>query len=211
MATVAVFIALGGTGVAAVSLSRNSVGSAQIRSGAVRTSDLHRSAVRSAKVKNGSLLAKDFALGQLPSGPKGDTGERGPTGPLGPTYGGVSANTPPASVQGGASVLGTQVDIPASGDLLIFARNEPASASCTGTPCTLHMGIYLDDRPVSGSGLSYTDNNATAPSPMPSLFGRMPDVSAGQHSITVWYKSDGFLSVSGGVSPGSIGWVLLGG
>jgi hypothetical protein len=39
----------------------------------------------------------------------------------------------------------------------------------------------------------------------------MPDVSAGQHNITVWYTSDGFLSVTGDVSPGSIGWVLLGG
>ena len=41
MATIAVFIALGGTGVAAVSLSRNSVGSKQIRRGAVKTSELH--------------------------------------------------------------------------------------------------------------------------------------------------------------------------
>ena len=211
MATIAVFVALGGTGVAAVSLSKNSVGSKQIKRGAVKTSELARNAVRSSKVKNGSLLATDFALGQLPSGSKGDPGERGPTGPVGPTYGGVSANTPPASVEGGGSVLFAQVDIPASGDLLIFARNEPASASCTGSPCTLHMGIYLDDRPVPGSGLSYTGTDVAAPSPMPSLFGRMPDVSAGRHNITVWYTSDGFLSVSGDVSPGSIGWVLLGG
>ena len=44
-ATMALFIALGGTGYAAVQLPRNSVGSSQIRSGAVSKSELHRGAI----------------------------------------------------------------------------------------------------------------------------------------------------------------------
>lgn len=69
MATVAVFIALGGSAYAAAHLKRNSVG----------TSALRKNAVTSAKVKDGSLLAGDFMAGQLP------VGERGPQGAPGAT------------------------------------------------------------------------------------------------------------------------------
>jgi hypothetical protein len=64
VALIALFVALGGTGYAALVLPRNSVGSEQLK----------RNAVRSSKVKNRSLLAKDFKAGQLPRGPRGRTG-----------------------------------------------------------------------------------------------------------------------------------------
>ena len=67
VAYLALFVALGGTGYAAMKLPKNSVGSKQIKS----------NAVRSGKVKNRSLLAKDFKAGQLPKGPKGAQGDRG--------------------------------------------------------------------------------------------------------------------------------------
>ena len=81
MATVAVFIALGGGAYAATTLPRNSVGSTQIKKGGVHSSDLARNAVTSAKVKNGTLLPADFK--QMPVGPKGDTGATGATGATG--------------------------------------------------------------------------------------------------------------------------------
>jgi hypothetical protein len=76
IACVALFVALAGTGVAAVEVlvPRNSVGTAQLRS----------NAIVSAKVKDHSLEAKDFASGQLPAGPAGATGATGPAGPIGP-------------------------------------------------------------------------------------------------------------------------------
>jgi hypothetical protein len=40
--------------------------------------------VTSSKVKNSSLLARDFAIAQLPAGPAGATGATGATGPTGP-------------------------------------------------------------------------------------------------------------------------------
>ena len=83
MSTVAVMIALGGTSYAATRIPANSVDSAQIRSKAVKSSDLGDNAVTSTKVKNGSLRAQDFAIGQLPAGPRGATGAAGPTGPQG--------------------------------------------------------------------------------------------------------------------------------
>jgi hypothetical protein len=73
MATIAVFIALGGGAWAAVALPNNSVGAKQLKADAVRSS----------KVKDGSLLAKDFRRGQLPRGAKGDTGAPGQKGDTG--------------------------------------------------------------------------------------------------------------------------------
>src|ERR1035437_2912980 len=79
VACVALFVALAGTGVAAVValVPNNSVGTAQLRN----------NAVVSAKIKDHSLAAKDFANGQLPAGPAGPAGATGATratGPIGP-------------------------------------------------------------------------------------------------------------------------------
>jgi hypothetical protein len=75
VACFALFVALGGLGIAATSLPRNSVGTKQLRN----------NAVTSAKVKNHSLLKADFRLGQIPLGAKGATGPAGPTGAKGDT------------------------------------------------------------------------------------------------------------------------------
>lgn len=55
ISVIALFVALGGASYAAIKLPKNSVGSAQIRSGAVKTN----------KVKDGTLLKKDFRAGQM--------------------------------------------------------------------------------------------------------------------------------------------------
>ena len=75
VASAALAVALGGTGVALTALPRNSVGTAQIKN----------DAVTSAKVKNGSLVAADFKSGALPRGEAGATGATGPTGATGAT------------------------------------------------------------------------------------------------------------------------------
>lgn len=78
VACLALLVALGGTSFAAVNaLPRSSVGTAQLKNNAVVSS----------KVKDGSLLGKDFAAGQLtagPAGPAGAAGAAGPAGPAGP-------------------------------------------------------------------------------------------------------------------------------
>jgi hypothetical protein len=73
LALIALFVALGSTSYAAITIPRNSVGSAQIK----------RNAVNSAKVRDRSLLATDFRRGQLRAGAKGDKGDTGPRGETG--------------------------------------------------------------------------------------------------------------------------------
>ena len=74
VATIALFLSLGGGAYAAIKLPPNSVGPRQIKKNAVRSSD----------VKNSSLLAADFKAGQLPRGAQGHPGARGDAGPQGP-------------------------------------------------------------------------------------------------------------------------------
>jgi len=78
VALVALFVALGGSSYAAVR-----IGSTQIADNSIRSRDVHNNDLRSIDVKDGSLLAKDFAAGQLPSGPAGPAGPRGKKGDKG--------------------------------------------------------------------------------------------------------------------------------
>lgn len=65
MASIAVFLALGGT---AYAVAANSVGAKQLKNGAVTKPKLASNAVGAGKVIDGSLLKKDFKPGQLPQG-----------------------------------------------------------------------------------------------------------------------------------------------
>jgi hypothetical protein len=82
VSVVALFVALGGSSYAAVTLSKNSVTSKQIKNRQVKKVDLARNSVNSAKVIDGSLRARDFAASQLGvlTGPKGDQGPKGDKG-----------------------------------------------------------------------------------------------------------------------------------
>lgn len=75
MATVAVFIAIGG-GAYAAGLARNSVGSKQLKNDAVRSVDVKADSLKGADVDESKL--------ELPEGPQGPPGERGPRGLQGP-------------------------------------------------------------------------------------------------------------------------------
>lgn len=78
MATLAIFVALGGT-----SYAVTQIGSAQIKNNSVRGADLKNNDVDSADIENGSLLGQDFKAGQLPAGAAGATGPGGPAGTQG--------------------------------------------------------------------------------------------------------------------------------
>ncbi|RKQ92963.1 hypothetical protein C8N24_2820 [Solirubrobacter pauli] len=88
MSTIAVFIALGGTTYAAVSLPRNSVGSAQIRSNAVGSSEIRSGSIRSSELHDGSVALRDISKGAQASlrGAQGPAGPAGPAGTPAVTY-----------------------------------------------------------------------------------------------------------------------------
>lgn len=73
-ATLALLVALGGTGYAAVALPRNSVGPQQLKAGAVTSPD----------IRNGTVQAADLAPSARVPGPQGPQGAQGAQGAQGP-------------------------------------------------------------------------------------------------------------------------------
>jgi hypothetical protein len=103
MATIGVFLALGGASYAAIKLPANSVGSRQIKDGAVASAD----------IKNHSIKAGDFK-GGLPSGPRGARGPKGDAGAAAAKYWArIGGGTTPAvnASSGGVTVTrGTNLE-----------------------------------------------------------------------------------------------------
>jgi hypothetical protein len=153
IASLALFVAMGGVSWAAVTLPAGSVGSRQLKS----------NAVSSAKVLDHSLLAKDFKSGQLPRGlpgvpgspgvpgPKGDPGAPGPRGEQGPT-GDPGASNPKSVVVRRATTV-----VRAPGGVALFqvqcalgerAVGGGASLTTSGAAASLEQSFPIGDGAV---------------------------------------------------------------
>jgi hypothetical protein len=82
MATLAAFIALGGTSYAVADLPRNSVGSTQLRANSVGASEIRREAVRSPEIDDRAIRLRDISQRTRDA----LRGQVGPPGPPGPTF-----------------------------------------------------------------------------------------------------------------------------
>jgi hypothetical protein len=216
MATVAVFIALGGTTTAAVLLTGRNV-----KNGSLTGADIKDRSIGSVDVKDRDLLAKDFKPGQLPTGgttgPKGDMGAQGLKGEIGPEgakgdqgapgaasliYAQVKpgvAGAPPASPETTFPAL--TFTLPSSGKVSVAGFGE-ATGSCPtgGGNCVFESGLYLDGVPIAGSNrppLSVPAGaNAAACSGASFFFfggaALTPTVPGGAHELTI-----GFTQTSG--------------
>ena len=144
LASVALLVALGGTSVAAVvTVPRASVGTAELRNGAVTaakirngnvtSADIGDGSVSSADVRNGSLRRVDFRAGQIPHGPTGPQGPPGAPGVSGREQ--IASETPltstspknlSATCPSGKKVLGGGVEISGAGRARVTAvENKP--------------------------------------------------------------------------------------
>jgi hypothetical protein len=126
VALVALFVASSGGAYAALNLPANSVGTKQLKNGAVT----------GVKVKDRSLLASDFKHGQLPKGAKGNPGPTGPPGANGNP--GVSITSAP--LQSGDAQCPSGGSKFTSASATTFACNgatgntgPPGEAAVTGT------------------------------------------------------------------------------
>jgi hypothetical protein len=214
VAALALLVALGGTGVAAVAVAvpRNSVGTLQLKNNSVVSS----------KVRNGSLLRADFRAGQIPRarpGPPGPRGGQGPAGATGPTgaTGPAGANgvVTPGYVAGIVSKTSTSSDETSStsfsaladgsltvsvpsgetDSLVVFFSGESACYGGSSLQrCALR--IKVDDNELSPSAGSdaYFDNNDLGKSGDPDIFQAKTSNDQESHAI---------VRVSGNLGAGS--------
>lgn len=159
---IALSVALGGTGYAATALPKNSVGTKQLRTGAVAASDLRPNVVTTGKVRDGSLRKADFGAGELPAGatgapgPKGETGPKGDPGPKGDTgAAGATGTTGAATVR----TVTAAADIPdgskVSVDAFCPAGQQAIGGGARGDDVQSEETTVSSSRPV----ISSTDSN----------------------------------------------------
>jgi hypothetical protein len=155
MATVAVFIALGG-GAYAITIPKNSVGSRELKSNSVGSSE----------VKDRSLGAIDLERDVL-------------GGVAGAVAGGADPSRPVGRVLKQAKV---STDVEAR--LYVIATLSYPYVTCAAGPCSATWGVYVDNRPVVDSGLTLQANAGAGDGvPAQTLFGVTPKVDAGQHTV----------------------------
>ena len=90
-ATLALFVALGGTGYAAMNLPRNSVGAGQLRRHAVTNSKLAAHAVTGSRVRSDSLTGSQIKEGTLGKVPAAASADHAGSADSASTLGGLSA------------------------------------------------------------------------------------------------------------------------
>ena len=148
VASLALLVALGGTGYAAISLPANSVGTRQLKNGAVVAT----------KVKSHSLVAANFKAGQLPAGPAGPQGAQGLAGAAGPPGPkGDAATRLFATVKQNAGGSGVQLG-PASG-VVTLVRQGGGSGIYN---LTFNQDVSKCAVVASPGGTNLTSGQATA-------------------------------------------------
>jgi hypothetical protein len=141
MATIAVFVVLGGGAYAATELPRNSVGAAQIKRSAVTRSKIARNAVVGSKVKNDSLTGADVAestLGKVPQAAAADNATHAASADNATHAASADSATHAASADtaansgklGGVDASGFRRTVAQSGETLVgaFSVRYPANA-----------------------------------------------------------------------------------
>lgn len=152
--SLALFLALGGSSYAAFKLPRNSVGTRQLKAGAVRSADVRNGSIRSVDVRNGSLGLHDMA----PRTRHRLRGKRGPAGPAG-------ASAPSLFVEVDASgghrignglVIG---HVGTNGYSVGFPRSV-ATCALVASPANVPGGAVPDAPPGATVIVSHVGNNA---------------------------------------------------
>ena len=166
IATLALFLALGGTSYAVTALPKNSVGTPQLK----------KNAVTGEKVKAGSLDSSDFKTGTLlkgdtgaagPAGATGAQGERGPQGAaaaLEAEWTGNTDATPLDQAITSSLVIGS-FQVATSGRMFVYATAAVDGTCSAGQPKAAlyyHVQGVATWTPVTKSALPFSGTAATA-------------------------------------------------
>jgi hypothetical protein len=131
VATLALFVALGGSAYAATQLPKNSVGAKQLKANAVTTAKLKNGAVTAAKIKNGTITGAKIDLGSLgtvPSATNAASATHATTAANATNAANASAlgGSPPSAFATSTVVLSASVDV---AGVLVPAKSDGIAKS----------------------------------------------------------------------------------
>ena len=187
VASLALFVALGGTSYAALTITGK---------------DVKDSSLTGKDVKDASLLSKDFRAGQLPAGPQGPAGAQGEQGPAGPQ--GAKGETGPQGPQGERGLAGSadsptevlgklkQVDGASSGlDADLFDGLDSTQLQRRGSTTSCIAGDKMTGLGADGNVSCASDATAPTGAAGGSLTGTYPNPSVAANAITRHEVADG--------------------
>lgn len=145
ISVIALFVALGGTSYATLTITGKDV-----KNGSLTGKDIKDSSLTSADVRNRSLRLRDFRSGELPKGQRGPTGPAGPAGPAGAAGSAIAfARVAPSG----------DVDASASKNIAVVASTAGDGLYClndtAGTPKSIVVTVDIsgaDSRKDQASG-----------------------------------------------------------
>ncbi len=146
IATVALFVALGGTSYAALTLPKNSVGSKQIRTRAVGSSELRSGAVRSRHIRDRAISLRDISTAAR-TALRGATGPQGIQGPAGPSAAAYRAavNSAGERLSGNSSGV---VHVGGTNEYRVSFDRDMTGCVYTATLASLVTGPTLEQAPA---------------------------------------------------------------
>jgi hypothetical protein len=202
VASIALFVSLGGVSYAAVTLPANSVGAAQIKTGAVGT----------AEVKDYSLKSTDMMPGQLLAGPQGRPGYSGPQGSPG-IAGGQGAVGPegpagPAGPSGQPGPVGGKGDSgepgppgsPGESTDVYYTQLAPPDEALTTLSVVTPLGIKALNLPAGSYALSAT---------VAGTVGLSGSALCSFADRSVSSPDEGITAAAGGLLSGGLSWVRV--
>ena len=193
LALIALFLALGGTSMAATKIlvPRNSVGTPQLKKGAVTKDKIAKSTLARLKGNRGAAGAPG------PAGPAGPRGARGIQGLPGPTSGAIAGAPDSAGAAGFSQYASsTTLTLPTAGKVVV-ALNGWYYVLCTAAgTCGVLIQAFLDGTPVPGAWNAVYSKTSASNSQYFSATGLLANVAAGTHTLTVMTKYTGFVSVT---------------
>jgi hypothetical protein len=162
VATLALFVAIGGT--AAAGAAQSLLTGRQVKDDSLTGADIQNDSLTGADIRSGSLGSNVFSSAARenlrgatgPAGPKGDTGAPGETGPQGPAGAGITA-----TIVNGEDVANYQDldplatgQLPVAGDYVVFAKITAHNTSVNDD--ILECGLFIDGQAVGGGGVDVT-------------------------------------------------------
>jgi hypothetical protein len=143
MSTLAVFIALGGSAWAVTALPRNSVGSAQIRTGAVGSSEIRNRSIRSGDIRDRAIKLRDIST-QARASLRGAPGPVGPPGAAATSYR-AAVNSGGGTPSGNARTVNHQGG---SNEYTVHFDRDVSTCTYSATLAAVQNGPTLEQPPA---------------------------------------------------------------